>query len=95
LDYLVGEMTPNQLNEVVDTFLTIWKTHSLPPDCAIDVRAMSLDEAYAVQRRVIEHPVSLRSDHKRRFAPFVFRPHILVSPDSKTIIEKADKHPGN
>jgi len=52
-------MTQSQLNEVVDTFLAFWKTQSPPPDRAVDVRTISLEEAYVVQRKVIEHRVAL------------------------------------
>ncbi len=48
-------MALTHLTEAVDIFLTIWDTRALPPDRTVDIRAMSLDDAYSVQRKVMEH----------------------------------------
>jgi 2-keto-4-pentenoate hydratase len=46
-------MTATRLNEFVDAFLTIWNTQGLPQGCSVNVRGISLEEAYVVQRGVI------------------------------------------
>ena len=46
-------MTSTRLNEFVDAFLTIWNTQGLPQGCSVNVRGISLEEAYVVQRGVI------------------------------------------
>ena len=51
-------MKTTELDEIVDTFLNIWKTKTRPSGCAFDIGALSLDDAYAVQQRVIEHRVA-------------------------------------
>lgn len=47
-----------QLNDIADIFFQIWETQTHPADCAIDIGALTLDQAYAVQQMVIEHRVA-------------------------------------
>jgi 2-keto-4-pentenoate hydratase len=43
----------SQLDNIAESFLKIWKDKRATPEETFDIGALSIDEAYEVQRRVI------------------------------------------
>ena len=52
-------MRATELNEIAEVFVEVWETKTPPSGCAVSMGELSLDEAYVVQQKVIEHRVAM------------------------------------
>ena len=51
-------MTMPRLDEIADLALQVWETKTLPAEYPTDLRLLSLDDAYAIQSKVIDRRIA-------------------------------------